>query len=170
GFFSVGEAATDATPLALGLPLKGTAASALNAAMGVQDEDGMLVWVELAPDVPRDAATVDALDGLLARLGCSVRMAVPDGRALLGGAQDLAGDPAAPPADGIVARLVRAEMPAARKVFDTPIVSPNVWQPLQAQRVRYFKKPEKRASAASASDAGAPSTPTPATPSTATPK
>lgn len=145
GFFALGETPTDAAQLVAGVPLKTVVPQQVATVMGVQDEDGMLVWAELAADVPRDKSTVDALDALLVRLGCSLRFAVPEGRALLGGAQDLGGEPAAAPTEGLAARLVRAESPSARKVFDTPIVSPNVWQPLQSQRVRYFKKPSKPA-------------------------
>ncbi len=163
--------ARDAVTIINGVPLRSTHPSTVSTVMGVQDEDGMLAWVEIAPDVPRDKATVDALDALLVRLGCSSRYAVPDGRALLGGAQNLAGEAVAPPsvtADGTTARLARAEAPAAKKVFDTPIVSPNVWQPLQSQRVRYFKKPTKPSAAASGSSVGTGTTPPPGPPTSPT--
>lgn len=169
--FFVGDLTADATPLVAGIPLKSAPPQTVSTAVGVQDEDGMLAWIEIAPDVPRDKATADALDAMLTRMGCSIRLAIPDGRALLGGAQDLSGEPTTPPAEGLAARLVRNEAPSAKKVFDTPIVSPNVWQPLQAQRVRYFKKPSKPNPSAAASGAAAASTApsSPAPPTSGTP-
>lgn len=163
GFFAIGDSQnlTDAEPLAAGGPLLASVPASVGTVAGVQDEDGMLLWGELAPDVPRDGATVAALDAFFARLGCSVRIAVVDGRALLGGANDLAGEPAAPAKEPLAARLVRGETPAARKVFDTPIVTPAVWQPLQSQRVRYFKKPAKAAPAPSGSSSAGNAPPKP---------
>jgi hypothetical protein len=39
-------------------------------------------------------------------------------------------------------RLVRGAAPDAHPIFtDTPIVPIQVWQPLQAKRIRYFYKP-----------------------------
>ena len=162
GFFGLGDTLGDASPLIAVMPLRSVTPSAVSTAVGVQDEDGMLAWIELAPETPRDKATVDALDALLTKLGCSARYAVPEGRVLLGGSQDLAGEPTSPPREGLVARLVRGEAPAAKKVFDTPIVSPNVWQPLQAQRVRYFKKASKAAPSPSATASDGATTPPPA--------
>ena len=38
---------------------------------------------------------------------------------------------------------MRAPAPGARRIFnDTAIVEPEVWVPLQAKRIRYFKKTE----------------------------
>ena len=113
----------------------------------------MLEWVELAPETQADEKTAQIMDRLLEKAGCSVRMLVPgEARALLGGTLDIAGDPARPPA-GPVARLVRGAPPGAHQIFtESAIVPPNVWQPLQNQRVRYFRK----AAAKGASDAGAP--------------
>jgi hypothetical protein len=138
-------------------------ASTAHAAVGVQDEDGMLLWAELPPETRPDAASAAALDAVLARQGCATRMMVPGrAQAFLGGgtsALDLAGDPAprlAEPAEparpagpaGLLAptarwvRMVRATAPDAHPVFtDTPIVPIQVWQPLQMKRVRYFPKP-----------------------------
>jgi hypothetical protein len=135
-------------------------AASARAGLGIQDEDGMLVWVEVPPDARPDGATSAAIDALLARLGCSTRMAVPGrAQALLGGALDAAGDPAtgpsppdgsarvpAPPVPAVpvtaTVRLVRASAPDAHPIFtDTPIVPIQVWQPLQMKRVRYFSKP-----------------------------
>jgi hypothetical protein len=138
--------ASGATLLVRGYLASEAPAATARAAVGVQDDDGMLAWVELPPETKPDASTAAALDGLLARLGCSVRMVVPgDARALLGGTLDAAGEPAGTPALDAV-HLVRARAPDAHAIFqDTPIVPAQVWQPLQAKRVRYFYKPASSA-------------------------
>jgi hypothetical protein len=138
-----------ATALLGGHPLDDPRASAARAAAGIEDEDGMLVWVELAGDVRATKATAAAMDALLARMGCSTRIGIPgEAHALLGERADIAGHPAAP-ADSVVARLVRAVAPGARAIFtDTPIVPASVWQPLQAKRVRYFYRPAPASSSA----------------------
>ncbi len=119
------------------------------AAVGIDDQDGMLAWVELPPNATPDASTRAAMGALLDALHCTARAAVDgDARALLGGTLDAAGNPVVPP-EGLVARLVRGSTPAARLFFDTPPVGPGVWQPLQMQRVRYFSHPKPK-------DAGAP--------------
>jgi hypothetical protein len=170
GVFSVAPAAPtpDATLLARGVPPPG-AGEAARAAAGVEDEDGMLAWVQLPDGMPADAQTASAMDAVLARMGCSTRMLVlGDPRALLGGSLDASGQPVGPagvaikpgraqqPAD-VSVRLVRDRAPDAHAMFtDTPIVPLPVWQPLQAKRVRYFYKPAPAASSAASS---APSTP-----------
>lgn len=143
-------------------------------AVGVQDEDGMLLWVELAPGVPSTDVTRRVLEDVLVRAGCTSRMLVlGDTRALLGGTLDLTGNPTPAPEgtaeNRVGTRLVRGSPPAARLYFeDTVPTSPAIWQPLQAQRVRYFHKPTPPAPKGNATkdDAGAPSpkggTPTPA--------
>jgi hypothetical protein len=140
--------APDATALVGGVTRASPLGPGSRSAVGVQDEDGMLVWVEMAADHPADAPAADArteaaMDALLERLGCSSRMMMPgDARALLGGSLDLSDAPlsGAPPAIG--SRLVRDRAPGAHTIFDaTPIVPSQVWQPLQAKRVRYFYKP-----------------------------
>jgi hypothetical protein len=110
-------------------------------AVGVEDEDGFLVWVELASNVRADASTAATMDGLLVRMGCTVRLlSGSEAHAVLGTGQDLSGAPIALPAAPST-RLVRAHPSSARAYFEsTPLVSPAVWQPLQAQRVRYFPK------------------------------
>jgi hypothetical protein len=132
------------------------------AAVGIHDEDGMLEWIELAPQVPADSSTTALLDATLAKSGCSARVLVPPTAvAMLGDDLDLtmttmpavsaapprsaARDAAAAPAVATVTvALQRRETPGARDYFpQTPIVSPNVWQPLQSQRVRYFPKKKK---------------------------
>jgi hypothetical protein len=160
--FTVASSAEDARLLAAGVAAQSPTAGKARVAVGVHDEDGMLEWIELAPDVQADAQTAAVMDKLLKAHGCSTRMlVVGEARALPGGTLDIAGEPTKPPA-GPAARLVRTQAPAARPMFDsTPIVPPAVWQPLMNQRVRYFPKPPKH-------DAGAPaSSGTPAPPSSA---
>ncbi len=144
GLFAIEASAPskDAAPLLGGCAMTDPCASSAHAAIGVQDEDGMLVWVELPADAHTDVATAATLDALLGRLGCGARMAVPGrAQALLGGALSAAGDPVAPSA-GPTVRLVRASPPDAHPIFaDTPVVPIQVWQPLQMKRVRYFYKP-----------------------------
>jgi len=137
GFFSIGEEPPDGgTGLFSGLSPAERVISGPVAAVGVADDDGMLVYAETdAPDAGR------ALDRLLGTLGCSSRMLLP--RALapaLGGTMTLDGAPVVP-ADVASVRLVRRAAPGAKSIFeDTPIVPPEVWQPLQMRRIRYFKK------------------------------
>ncbi len=162
GIASVGTSAPtkDAVRLASGYPASTAAAATARAAVGVQDEDGMLVWVELPAGEHPDAQTAAAMDALLESLGCSERMTMPgDARALLGGTLDAAGDPL-PAAVAPSVRLLRVRSPDAHSIFpDTPIVPATVWQPLQAKRVRYFYKPPPATSASGASSA----TPAPST-------
>ncbi len=80
----------------------------------------------------------------------------------LGGDRDLSGHPMAE-RDGAL-RLVRREAPGARRLFpDTPVVAPKVWYPLQARRVRYFRKPKPAESDATAAS-DTPAEPTPEAP------
>jgi hypothetical protein len=153
--FTIG--ATDeahGTKLAAGVPTKVANPSLVTVVLGVEDLDGMLDWVEVDPSSTPDAGLLQSIDDRLASLGCSIRLAV-EGRAkaLLGGASGLDGVPASAPPPPFV-RLVRGETPSARPYFtDTKVVGPNVWQPLQSKRVRYFPKPSKPAPSASASGA-----------------
>jgi len=144
--FSIGASApaADATILMGGVPMTSPLSAGARAAVGVQDEDGMLVWIELPPDAPApDARTAAAMNAWLDRLGCTTRMSLPgDARAFLGGSLDLSGGPVAGASAPIGSRLVRDRAPDAHTVFDaTPIVPAQVWQPLQAKRIRYFYKP-----------------------------
>jgi hypothetical protein len=134
------------------------------AALGVQDADGMLDWVELPADVNPDASTATALDELLKQLGCSQRLFLSrDARVIVGGTLDASGQPIAT-ASPVVARLVRAQAPGAHAAYvDTPIVPIQVWQPLQAKRVRYFLKPALTHGAMAAPTAPPAAVPVPAT-------
>lgn len=117
-------------------------------AVGVQDEDGILVWLELRADEVGPSGQA-LLERTLSKLGCGSRMWLTGkSRVLLGGAMDLRGE--ASTATGPSTRLVRTQAAGARSYFDsTEIVPITVWQPLQLQRVRYF--PKKKVP-----DAGAP--------------
>jgi hypothetical protein len=159
-FITGTSAPPGAMRVAGGAPLaKGPEAASARAAACIQDEDGLLAWVELAPEARADAGTAAAMDALLAKMGCSTRLMVgAEARAVLGVGQDLSGVPIPLPSSPS-ARLVRGRAPGGRAYFEsTPVVTPSVWQPLQAQRVRYFPKPARV-------DAGAP----PAAPSTKRP-
>jgi hypothetical protein len=142
--------AKEATAMLGGCSTAAPCAASAGASVGIADEDGMLVWVELPPGTHPTEATGAAMDALLTRLGCSARMAVPgQAAAWLGGengasALDASGAPLDPRgATGTpTVRLVRTTPPDARPIFvDTPIVPISVWQPLQAKRIRYFYKP-----------------------------
>ena len=83
---------------------------------------------------------------------------------MLGGTLDAAGEATKEPL-GSVGRLVRGSTPGAALHFDTPIVGPNVWQPLQSQRVRYFNRPKPAGDAGTdGNDAGASQALPPGTP------
>jgi len=161
GAFSIAAAppVADAVRLASGP----AAAASASAAVGVNDEDGMLVYAEIegasaavvapapAPSGSAAAAAPPAthgsaegaktLDALLKKLGCSTRILLAQPLALaLGGDTDLGGAAVRPPSGAGAVRLVRAEAPGAKRVFeDTPIVPFDTWYPLQQKRIRYFK-------------------------------
>jgi hypothetical protein len=160
GGFSIGKRALAKDAVALVAGAQADGAPSARAALGVQDEDGMLAWVELAPEVTPDAPTGAAMLALLEKMGCSTRMLVPATRALLGGALDLT----AQPATGVTtpsARLVRGAAPGAELLYpDTKLEPYAVWQPLQAQRV----KVQQRAATSASASGAAPPTPTGSTP------
>lgn len=145
----------DATWIVSGAP---PSVKTARAELGVQDEDGMLVWVEWPDEGPAsNAKNAAEADAWVERMGCSSRMVISgDARAFPGGSLDLAGQPMTGPAPTIGARLVRDHGPDAHPIFEsTPIVPFSVWQPLQAKRVRYFYKPSPPSTAASRSPAPA---------------
>jgi hypothetical protein len=152
--FTIGASppGSGASVLVRGYDASEAPAALARAAVGVQDDGGLLTWVELPPEARPDAAAAAAMDALLARMGCSARMVVPgDARAILGGTRDAAGEPTAALPSQLVS-LTRARAPNAHAVFpETPIVPITVWQPLQMKRVRYFYKPAPVASGASGS-------------------
>jgi hypothetical protein len=115
----------------------------------------MLDWLELPPGASASDDAARAMDKLLERAGCRVRMLVVDGtHPVLGGAMDLAGDPSR--AEATATRFVRAPAPGAKPYFEsTPIVGADTWLPLQSQRVRYFKKGAPPATSAAPSGSAA---------------
>jgi hypothetical protein len=155
GAFSIAEEPPDGgAGLFSGLSEAERTTSSVAAAVGVSDDDGMLLYVETdAPDSGR------ALDRLLGTLGCSSRMFLAHSLTpALGGTTNLEGATVVP-ADTASVRLVRRAAPGAKSIFeDTPVVPPEVWQPLQMRRIRYFKKPTPTPSPGSS---GAPATPSP---------
>ncbi len=102
---------------------------------------GMLLYAEIATE--RGKGDDQALlVSLMSRRGCREILLLdrPIGAAI-GGVRDLGGHPVQLTKQSL--RLVRQPGPGARRVFkDTPVVHPDVWYPLQARRVRYFKKPK----------------------------
>lgn len=163
GAFSIAAAAPvhGAVRLATGQ----AATSGAVAAVGVNDEDGMLIYAELvagaptpssaAPTPAHSAAEAPAgvlsdprntkqLQDFLSGLGCSSRLLLPHPLAVaLGGDTDLSGAAVHPPSGPNAVRLARAEAPGAGRIFEaTPVAPFNVWYPLQQKRIRYFKKPK----------------------------
>ncbi len=158
GVFTIGKTAhaDKAEALAYGVLRSSAAAQTAHAAVGIHDEDGMLTWIEIpetATLAPQEVADIDAL---LLQMGCSSRMFLPGQlRAYLG--RELGIDATPARAHSTLISFSRVVTPAAEPHFaDTPIVPFNVWQPLQAQRVRYFDKPKPKASASPAGIGKAP--------------
>ncbi|MDI1451221.1 hypothetical protein [Polyangium sp. 6x1] len=143
GAFAIGAEppVEGAIRLATGSPNAAVAA----AAVGVNDKDGMLLYVELVTPEGASAADAKALDTLLKNAGCSTRLLLGKPLALaLGGDTDLAGAAVHPPQGPTAVRLTRADAPGGRRILeDTPIVPMSTWYPLQQKRIRYFKKPQK---------------------------
>lgn len=143
GAFAIGAESPveGAIRLATGSPNAAVAA----AAVGVNDKDGMLLYVELLTPADASAADAKALDTLLKNAGCSTRLLLAKPLAVaLGGDTDLAGAAVHPPQGPTAVRLARADAPGGRRFLeDTPIVPFNTWYPLQQKRIRYFKKPQK---------------------------
>lgn len=136
-------AVISAAPIAGGVPVvSGHAADASDAAnavaaVGVQDDDGMLVYIEVQ-EGRRPGADAALLSSLLDKVGCSSKVMLA--RPLL----PTFGDQPGPRAERVV-QLVRVQAPGAGRIFEsTPVVDPNEWAPLQAKRIRYFKKPKKK--------------------------
>jgi hypothetical protein len=123
----------------------GTAATqSAVAAVGVLDVDGMLVYAEATSSGPLPADTGKKLDELLAHAGASSRVLLAKPLAVaLGGDTDLTGAAVHPPSTSTAVRLVRIDAPGAKRFQEaTPIVPLSTWYPLQAKRIRYFKKPK----------------------------
>lgn len=146
GAFSIGTSAPvpEAMRLATGAAEPGSAV----AAIGVSDEDGMLVYAELAtaPAAPSPADGKTLAD-LLKKAGCSSHVFLKAPWALaLGGDTSLAGAAMHPPSGASAVRLARAAAPGAGRFLEsTPIVPFDKWYPLQQKRIRYFKKAKQEA-------------------------
>lgn len=146
GAFSIAPTAPvpEAMRLAAGVADPGAAVAAL----GVSDEDGMLVYAELssAPQAP-SAADGKLLADLLKKAGCSSHLFLKAPWALaLGGDTSLAGAAMHPPSGAGAVRLARTQAPGAGRFLEsTPIVPFDKWYPLQQKRIRYFKKPKQEA-------------------------
>ena len=146
GAFSIGHAAPvpEALRLASGAAEPGSAIAAL----GVSDDDGMLVYAELsaAPAAP-SAADGKLLADLLKQAGCSSHVFLRAAWGLaLGGDTTLAGAATHPPSGPAAVRLARVLAPGAGRFFEgTPVVPFDKWYALQAKRIRYFKKPKQEA-------------------------
>ncbi len=139
------------TTLAEGFPASGHPAVVTLAC--VDEEEGMLHWLELGVGDKPSAAVTEEMDRILAQQGCGNRIAL-DHRVLLGGDITLAGTrPGKLPPRSVA--LARGTAPAARAMFEeTQVVPWAVWHTLQAQRVRYFPKPKKPTPTTSASGSG----------------
>ncbi len=146
GAFSIAAAAPvpDAVRLASGQAEASGAVSAL----GVSDEDGMLVYAELI-NVPAAPTAADGklLADLLKKAGCSSHVFLKAPWSLaLGGDTSFAGAAMHPPSGAGAVRLARVAGPGAGRFFeDTPIVPFDKWYALQAKRIRYFKKAKQEA-------------------------
>jgi hypothetical protein len=165
GFFAV--VSKDKTAESVLLEGSARPSDATRALVGVRDEDGVLLWVEVGKDEPKRAEAIAAADALLAKAGASKRMHLTnDMAALLGGGLGLDGERDPLPHGPAAVRLVRKPMPGGRAYFEsTPIVDVSIWRPLQMQRVRYFGKPK----AAASTTPGGPGSATPGTPGTPPP-
>lgn len=126
------------------------------AAVGVLDVDGMLLYAELATNGPPPADIGKKLDELLAHAGASSRVLLAKPLALaLGGDTDLAGAAVHPPATPTAIRLTRIDAPGAKRFHEaTPVVPLTTWYPLQAKRIRYFKKPKTEGAEGAGDPAG----------------
>ena len=96
-----------------GVSLASPAAATARAAVGVQDEDGMLDWVELLAgrDAERDDGEARWTRSSPAPGARSRMLVTGDSRALLGGTLDLAAQPFAAAVGATAARLVRGAAP-----------------------------------------------------------
>jgi hypothetical protein len=112
------------------------------AALGVERDGGMLIYVELQTDEPVASkelvALLDAMkvhDVLL--LDARLPIALGGDTDVLGGAVRLPDSPAQQ-------RWLRRPGAGGRRMFpSTPVVPFKEWYPLQARRIRYFKKKKK---------------------------
>ena len=129
-----------AARLLFGSPLAGQ--NSVTAAVGVELDGGMLLYAE----VNGDGVPATDFKELFAQLGAyeALALAQPLGIAL-GGDTSVAGTAVRLPDAAEQVRLFRHQGPGGRRIFeDTPVVPFKEWYPLQARRIRYFKKPKKK--------------------------
>jgi hypothetical protein len=140
GRFSLAESAPDSAARHVTSGHWPSKAGASAAAVGI-DPDGMLVYAEVAT-AREPSSDAQLLERVLGELGATKVMLLGQPLdAALGGDRDLAGHPVTRARAGM--RWIRRSSPGARRIFpDTEIVAPKVWHPLQARRVRYFRKPK----------------------------
>jgi hypothetical protein len=146
GAFSIAPAAP--VPEAVRLASGAGEAAAAVAAIGVSDDDGMLVYAELsAPPAVPTAGDGKLLADLIKKAGCSSHLFLRAPWSLaIGGDTSLAGAATHPPSGAAAVRLARAAAPGAGRFFEsTPVVPFDKWYALQAKRIRYFKKPKQEA-------------------------
>lgn len=119
------------------------ASGEIAAAIGIQEEEGMLVYVEIEGDAPTAAKDVVKL---LQELGCNQWITLTQRLALaLGGDTNLSEQAVRLPESASRTTLYRKPGAGVRRIFlDTPIVPLKEWHPLQARRIRYFKKKKKK--------------------------
>jgi hypothetical protein len=128
--------------------------------IGVLEEEGSLV---IAEGPANSGPTIKAL---LQQMKCVQTMVVPSTMQMrLGTKLNLAAEVAQDSLSGPFVTLERAHQPFAVRLFpDTPLVDPNVWQPLQNKRVRYMPKPASSKSTAASGSAPTPRDPVPEPP------
>ena len=110
--------------------------------VAVEDASGMLLYIE----AEEGGVRADAMRGLAQKLGASASLTLAEPwQIALGGDTSVAGQAVRLPAANVQAALLRARGPGGRTMFeDTPIVGLKQWFPLQARRIRYFKKRKKK--------------------------
>ncbi|MBK8255890.1 MAG: hypothetical protein IPK82_24885 [Polyangiaceae bacterium] len=144
GAFSIN--ATAPVPEAVRLASGAADAGSAVAAIGVADEDGMLVYAELVT-APQVASPADGklLADFLKAAGCSSHLFLKAPWSVaLGGDTSVAGTAMHAPSGPQAVKLSRAQAPGAGRFFEnTPVVPFDKWYALQAKRIRYFKKPKQ---------------------------
>ncbi len=120
--------------------LRGSAASITvpaRAVVGLDDDEGMLTWIELPRGHSESIANTEMMINALDRMGCKEKLIIPlETHALLGATLDLAGETSVAPTH-VHATLARGQAPGAHLMFeDTALVPFNTWHPLQVAKTR----------------------------------
>ena len=120
-----------------------TSSDTAAAACGVGDADGMGIYIEV---IGEERAPAAELRALLAKMGSSSALYLLTPLPIaLGGDTNLADQAVRLPESDDRLLLRRRPGPASKRIFETtPIVPFKEWFPLQARRIRYFKKPKKK--------------------------